>query len=79
GILLLMSGCALNTPTPSPKKDLQTLQDVQLHVGKNGRVAIDKKYSFDVSTNKHDAKEQIKKVTAYERVPLFDKGYKKQL
>ncbi|UCN00595.1 hypothetical protein LCX93_01380 [Sulfurimonas sp. SWIR-19] len=74
-LLLIMNACTPVTPKPQQKKDLATLSDIHLSVDNNGSVMLEKKYTLKKQTKKGKLKEE----SAYERVPLFDKGYKKEL
>ena len=71
----MVSGCV----SPKPKQeDLQTLQDVHYKVDDNGTLKLQKNYAFKNKSGKiisHITKEE----PVVEKVPLFDKGYKKQL
>ncbi len=73
--MILMSACTPASPKPEQKKDLTNLQDVHLRVDTNDSVILEKKYTL----TKQSKTGKIKKESAYERVPLFDKGYKKEL
>jgi len=83
--LVLFTGCQLEPQ--APKKDvtlsIEELQDAHYKVDKQGDVVLQTEYEhFDKDTNttkKILKQENITKQKGYERVPVFDKGYKKQL
>ncbi len=76
-IAFIVSGCALSKPKPK-QDDLQNLQDVNYKVDENGTLKLQKKYAFKDKSGKIIA-QKTKEEPVVEKVPLFDKGYKKQL
>ncbi len=74
-ILFIISGCA----SPKPKQDnLQHLQNVHYKLNKNGTLQLQKQYVFKNKSGKIVTKKTTL-TPVVEKVPLFDKGYKKQL
>jgi len=73
---LFFTGCALTQP-PLKKDGLQNLQDVHYQVSKDGDLTLQKKYT-QKEKNGNISKTIIEEKVV-ERVPTFDKGYKKQL
>ena len=85
-VIVVFSGCQ-GMPKPSnetaDEPPVSELHDFHLDVKKNGDVILQKQYEhFDKETNttkKVATQENITQNKGYERVPVFDKGYKKQL
>ena len=76
-ITFIISGCVAEKPKPK-REDIQNLQDVHYKVDDKGKLRLQKKYAIKDESGKtisHTTKEE----PALEEVPLFDKGYKKQL
>ena len=75
-IALFLTGCAF-TQAPLKKETLQNLKDVHYEVDKDGELTLQKKYVGKDKEGKIFTSTTKKRVL--ERVPTFDKGYKKQL
>jgi len=76
-IAFFFSGCINETPRPD-QKSLQNLQDVHYRLNKKGNLTLQKKYV--VKDNKTGiTTEQTTQKSVVEKVPIFDKNYKKQL
>ena len=76
-ITFVVSGCVPKKPQPR-QDDFQNLQDVHYKIDKKGKLTLQKKYASKDKSGKiisHTTKEEA----VIEKVPLFDKGYKKQL
>ena len=76
-IIIFISGCTSNKPKPKTE-DLQNLQDVHYQLDENGTLKLQEKYSVK-DENGTVVGTKIKEEPVVEKVPLFDKGYKKQL
>jgi general secretion pathway protein D len=76
-IALMLSGC-IPTQAKPKQENLQNLQDVHYKLDDKGDLKLQKKYAIKDKTGKVVA-EKITQEPIVERVPLFDKGYKKQL
>ena len=78
-IVLIMAGCAVDKPKPKRViEDLDNLQDVHYQVDTNGDVTLQQKY-VSRDDDSGEVTEEIKEESVVERVPVFDKGYKKHL
>jgi len=73
---LFFTGCTLTQPSLK-KENLQNLHDVHYKVSKDGDVVLQKRYVGKDKKGKVFTSTTNEKVV--ERVPTFDKGYKKQL
>ncbi len=76
-IAFIVSGCVPAKPKPK-QEDLQNLQDVHYKLDEKGKLTLQKKYALKDKSGKIVA-QKIKEETVVEKVPLFDKGYKKDL
>ncbi|ADN08325.1 secretin N-terminal domain-containing protein [Sulfurimonas autotrophica] len=76
-IAFILSGCVSAKPKPK-QEDLQNLQDVHYKLDKKGELTLQKKYALKDEAGKIVA-QKTKEEPVVEKVPLFDKGYKKQL
>lgn len=78
-IAFILSGCMSLEPKPKPKlQDLQHLQSAHYQLNKKGKLVLQKKYVLKNKAGKI-LKQKIVQEPSIQRVPLFDKNYKKQL
>ena len=75
-VTFLFVGCA--TEQPKPVEELQNLEDVHYKVDNNGELKLQKQYVERDNTDKIVRKKRVEEPVV-ERVPIFDKGYKKEL
>lgn len=76
-IAFILSGCMSLEPKPK-LQDLQHLQSAHYQLNKKGKLVLQKKYVLKNKAGKI-LKQKIVQEPSIQRVPLFDKNYKKQL